>query len=116
EFFPTSHKGGEHEVFEELVQQMAYLSGLRHIDPRTRRDHIETQNEHWDLQIDRLVGAYLHYRQHDSGDGIYSPSEPPLDGSETPSLTDIELVDIFTQQCASLPENTSHVYPNETLI
>ncbi|KAH7922383.1 hypothetical protein BV22DRAFT_1048944 [Leucogyrophana mollusca] len=90
-----SHEGGEHEVFEELAQQMADLSGLCHIDPHTCCDHIETQNEHWDLQIDRLVDAYLHYRQHDSGDGVYSPSEPPLDGSETPSLTDIELIDIF---------------------
>ncbi|KAG1884166.1 hypothetical protein F4604DRAFT_1920017 [Suillus subluteus] len=57
-----SHEGGEYEVFEGLAQQMADISGCRYMDPRTRTDHIEVQNEHWDIQMDRLVEVYLNYR------------------------------------------------------
>ncbi|KAG1725949.1 hypothetical protein EDD22DRAFT_961538 [Suillus occidentalis] len=57
-----SHEGGEYEAFEGLAQQMADLSGFRYVDPRTRKDRIDVQNANWNIQMERLVNAYLDYR------------------------------------------------------
>ncbi|KAG1774198.1 hypothetical protein EV702DRAFT_975394 [Suillus placidus] len=95
-----SHEGGEHEAFEGLAQQMADLSGCCYVDSRTRTNHIEVQNEHWDVQIERLVSVYLDYCTQDGGDGMpsFPPSdEPTLDG-DCLSLKNIELVDIFSKE------------------
>ncbi|KAH7920572.1 hypothetical protein BV22DRAFT_1107609 [Leucogyrophana mollusca] len=113
-----SYEGGEHEMFEGLAEEIVGLTGFRRIDPRVRRDHIETRNEHWGLQVDRLVAAYLHYRKRDLGDGIPSPlvDEDTVDGTACPALHDIELVDLFSHRHTSLSAQASQVFPNETLI
>ncbi|KAF8883571.1 hypothetical protein BD779DRAFT_1417169, partial [Infundibulicybe gibba] len=69
EGFDISHEGGEHEVFEELAEEINFMSG-RKPDTRTRTDRIEIQNAHWELQWEHLVDAYLTYRMNDSGDGL----------------------------------------------
>ncbi|KAG6377662.1 hypothetical protein JVT61DRAFT_14427 [Boletus reticuloceps] len=69
-----------------------------------------------------LVAVYLDYQSRDTGDGL-----PPVDDNEpvdvdsednpTPvSLSDIELVDLFTCRNATLISQPHHIYPNETLI
>ncbi|KIK35773.1 hypothetical protein CY34DRAFT_95515 [Suillus luteus UH-Slu-Lm8-n1] len=79
EGFDLSHAGGEHEAFEGLTHQLADLTGQyvfttmcdssnvntycsHHIDPRSRGEWTEDQTAHWNLQMDRLVDAYLNYR------------------------------------------------------
>ncbi|KAG2031724.1 hypothetical protein BDR03DRAFT_875348 [Suillus americanus] len=57
-----SHAGGEYEAFEGLADQIVDLSGYRYIDPCTQEEHTEIQMNHWHLQIDLLVDAYLDYR------------------------------------------------------
>ncbi|KAH7904735.1 hypothetical protein BJ138DRAFT_1106572 [Hygrophoropsis aurantiaca] len=120
EGFDLSNEGGEHEIYEGLAQQIADLTGFvsRRVDPRVRRDRIEIQTQHWDLQIDRLVTAYLDYRARDAGDGMPSISEleDTQDSNECPALAHIELVDIFSRRQESLSSRPSHVFPNETLI
>jgi hypothetical protein len=37
----------------------------RRVDYRTRRDRTEIQNVHWNMQMDNLVNAYLHYSMWD---------------------------------------------------
>jgi hypothetical protein len=71
----------------------------RYVDPRTRTDRIQVQNEHWDLQMEHLVRAYLDYRTQDRGDGM--PNTAPSDelaavDGDCLSLKNIELVDIFS--------------------
>lgn len=70
-------------------------------DHRIRRDRIEDQMVHWNLQIDRLVAAYLEYRSRDSGDGMPILGDiadgPLLDTTDCLSIDDIELVDIFSK-------------------
>ncbi|KAG1733396.1 uncharacterized protein EDB91DRAFT_1057552 [Suillus paluster] len=114
-----SHASGEHEAFEGLAGQIADLSGHRYIDPRTREDHTESQTNHWHLQIDLLVDAYLDYRFHDSGDSLPTfddmSAEPLLDDSSGVSLTNIELIDLFSTH-SSPQSHPFHRYPNETLI
>ncbi|KAH7904543.1 hypothetical protein BJ138DRAFT_1019008 [Hygrophoropsis aurantiaca] len=92
-----SNDGDEHEMYDGLSQQIADLTGFRRVDPRVRRDRIELQNEHWGLQMDRLVAAYLDYRMCDSGDGMPVPStlDTTTVGTECPALADMELVDLF---------------------
>ncbi|KAG2338068.1 hypothetical protein BDR05DRAFT_855938, partial [Suillus weaverae] len=65
-----SHEGGEYEAFEGLSRTLADLSGFRYVDPRTRRDRIDLQTNHWDMQMNQLVSVYLDYQSHDSGDGM----------------------------------------------
>lgn len=68
-----------------------------YVDPHTRHDHIELQTEQWHNQIDRLVDSYLDYRLRDRGDGMPSIADaaPAVEGSDCPSLTGIDLVDLF---------------------
>ncbi|KAG2351794.1 hypothetical protein BDR07DRAFT_1258018, partial [Suillus spraguei] len=115
-----SHAGGEYEAFEGLAGQIADLGGYRYIDHRTREDRTESRTNHWQLQIDLLVDAYLDYRFRDSGDGLPTfddmSAEPLLDDSSSVSLTNIELIDLFKRSHSSLRSQPSHRYPNETLI
>ncbi|KAH7917324.1 hypothetical protein BV22DRAFT_1108590 [Leucogyrophana mollusca] len=77
-----SHEGGEHEIFKGLAQQIADLTGFRHVDHRT-------QNEYWGLQVDWLAAACLDYRARDSGDGMPTTStydDTSLEGTECPAL------------------------------
>lgn len=75
------------------------------MDPRTRHDHIKLQNNHWDMQMDKLVNAYLDYQSRDSGDGM--PSSGSVVSNEDPSLnavpvlSNIELVDTFCRSNCS---------------
>jgi hypothetical protein len=74
------------------------MCASRYVDPRTRTDRIQVQNQHWDLQMEHLVRAYLGYRAQDRGDGM--PNALPSDeltavDGECPSLKNIELVDVF---------------------
>ncbi|KAG1800234.1 uncharacterized protein HD556DRAFT_1230311 [Suillus plorans] len=95
-----SHAGGEYEAFEGLTEQIADVSGYHYVDLRTRQDRTENQTEHWHLQLDLLVNAYLDYHSCDSGDGMPILEdellEPPLDDSPSVSLTNIELIDLFS--------------------
>ncbi|KIK25127.1 hypothetical protein PISMIDRAFT_70197, partial [Pisolithus microcarpus 441] len=113
EAFTLSHEGGEHEAFEDLARQVADAHGVRYQDSRTRHDRIELQTEHWTLQMERLVNAYLDYRYRDTGDGLPAPEESEA-GAQC--LTDVELVDMFTRRRATLPYKLHHLYPNEALI
>ena len=63
------------------------------VDHRDRRDRIEIQNSNWDLQMDRLVEAYLDYREWDGGDGM--PNQPPTTSQQTGTPFEIELLDVF---------------------
>ncbi|KAI6111204.1 hypothetical protein F5141DRAFT_1003503 [Pisolithus sp. B1] len=94
EAFTLSHEGSEHEAFEDLAWQVADMHSVHYTDLRTRHDHIELQTEHWMLQMDRLVNAYLNYCYCDMGDGLPAP-----EGSEIGAqcLVDIELIDMFSK-------------------
>ncbi|KAF8141771.1 hypothetical protein EV363DRAFT_1132204, partial [Boletus edulis] len=87
-----------------------------------RSDRVELQMKDWDMQMSALVAAYLDYRAHDTGDGLPSvdDNEPvDVDSEDNPtrvSLSDIELVDLFTRWNTTLISQPHHVYPNETLI
>ncbi|KAG1781182.1 hypothetical protein EV702DRAFT_1177492 [Suillus placidus] len=109
-----SHEGGEYEAFEGLSRTMADLSGFRYVDPRTQCDRTDLQTNHWDMQMNELVHAYLEYRSRDSGDGIPTVlnenDSPSL--NTAPALCNIELVDTFS----SFNVLPCHKYPNETLI
>ncbi|KAG1724147.1 uncharacterized protein EDB91DRAFT_1239995 [Suillus paluster] len=110
EGFDISHEGGEYEVFKGLLEQVASLSHIRYVDPRTCRDRIELQSEQWHSQIDQLVDAYLDYRLRDHGDGMPSIANatPAIEGSDCLSLTGIDLM--------TLQPQPFHRYPNETLV
>ncbi|KAI5997581.1 hypothetical protein EDD15DRAFT_2162612 [Pisolithus albus] len=92
EAFTLSHEGGEHEAFEDLARQVADAHGIRYADSRTWHDHIELQTEHWRLQMEQLVNAYLDYRYRDTGDGLPAPEESE---ASTQYLMDVELVLIY---------------------
>jgi len=47
--------------------------------------------------MERLVDAYLSYHSRDSGDGMPTPQEVPLDIGESLLINEIELVDIFSK-------------------
>ncbi|KAG1783913.1 hypothetical protein EV702DRAFT_958142 [Suillus placidus] len=69
--------------------------------------------------MDLLVEAYLDYRYRDSGDGVPHHGMPPSpsdDDGQRVSLSEIELIDIFTRRRLSLRSQPHHQYPNETLI
>ncbi|KAG1720449.1 hypothetical protein EDB19DRAFT_1647083 [Suillus lakei] len=117
EGFDLSHAGSEHEAFKGLTHQLVDLTGHHHIDPRSWGEWTEDQTAHWNLQMDRLVDAYLNYRSRDSGDGMPAMSDQDLSGVDTSfSINDIELIDIFTRTHTHLQPLPSHQYPNETLI
>ncbi|KAI5994654.1 hypothetical protein EDD15DRAFT_2165647 [Pisolithus albus] len=63
--------------------------------------------------MEQLVNAYLDYRYRDTGDGLPAPEESE---ASTQYLMDVELVDMFTRRCATLPYKLHHLYPNEVLI
>ncbi|KIK22962.1 hypothetical protein PISMIDRAFT_101477 [Pisolithus microcarpus 441] len=92
EAFALSHEGGEHKAFEDLAWQLADVHGVCHADSRTQCNRVELQTEHWMLQMDRLVDAYLDYSSRDTGDGLLVTRELE---DRTQCLTDIELVDLF---------------------
>ncbi|KAL4077480.1 hypothetical protein J3A83DRAFT_4087894 [Scleroderma citrinum] len=93
--FTLSHEGGEHEAFEDLTWQVTTVhAGVHYADLRTQHDHVELQTEHWTLQMDQLIDAYLHYHHQDTGDGLPAPEEYEVD---TQCLTDVELVDLFSK-------------------
>ncbi|KAG1724777.1 hypothetical protein EDB19DRAFT_1644330 [Suillus lakei] len=117
EGFDLSHAGGEYEAFKGLTHQLADLTGHHHIDPRSWGERTEDQTAHWNLQMDRLVDAYLNYRSRDSGDGMPAMSDQDLSGVDASfSINNIELIDIFTRTHTHLQPLPSHQYPNETLI
>lgn len=119
-----------------LSRLLLISSTSRYIDHRTREDRTESQTNHWQLQLDLLVDAYLDYRFRDSGDSLPTfddmSAEPLLDDSSSVSLTNIELIDLFSmfnessnssransfleRSHSSLRSQPSHRYPNETLI
>ncbi|KIK12326.1 hypothetical protein PISMIDRAFT_121064 [Pisolithus microcarpus 441] len=112
--FTLSHKGGEHEAFEDLAQQVVDMHGIRYADSRTWHNWIELQMDHWTLQMDRLVNAYLNYCYHDMGDGLPAPEESE---NSAQCLTDTELVNLFSKyHHAMLPYKPHHLYSNEVLI
>ncbi|KIK13946.1 hypothetical protein PISMIDRAFT_117946 [Pisolithus microcarpus 441] len=94
EAFALSHEDGEHEAFEDLARQLADVCGVCHADSRTRRNCVELQTEHWMLQMDRLVDAYLDYSSHNTGDGLLVARELE---DHTQCLTDVELIDLFSK-------------------
>jgi hypothetical protein len=121
--------------FSCLSQLLLIPSTSCYINHHTREDRTENQTTHWQLQIDLLVDDYLDYHFRDSGDGLPAfddmSAEPLLDDSSSVSLTNIELIDLFSMfhkvpiLCAnsflershsSLQSQPSHRYPNETLI
>lgn len=71
------------------------------MDPRTQRDCIDLQTNHWDMQMNQLVSVYLDYRSRDSGNGMPLSAPTVLNENENPSLntapvlSNIELVDTF---------------------
>ncbi|KAG2033749.1 hypothetical protein BDR03DRAFT_1014021 [Suillus americanus] len=91
-----SHIGGEYEAFKGLAEQIADIGGYCYVDHCTQQDCTENQTDHWDLQFDLLVDAYLDYHSHDSGDGMptFEDPEPPLHYPPSVSLTNIELIDM----------------------
>ncbi|KAF8227689.1 hypothetical protein L208DRAFT_994249, partial [Tricholoma matsutake] len=54
-----SHEGGEHKVFEDLVETLAQSTGYRQADDCDRHDHVEIQTHQWTLQMPTMVKAYL---------------------------------------------------------
>ncbi|KAG2335915.1 hypothetical protein BDR05DRAFT_897480 [Suillus weaverae] len=114
-----SYASGEHEALEGLAGQIADLGGYYYINSCTQEGCTESQMNHWHLQIDLLVDTYLDYHFRDSGDGLPTfdniSAEPLLDDSSSVSLTNIELIDLFSIH-SSLQLQPSHRYPNKTLI
>ncbi|KAI6027773.1 hypothetical protein PISMIDRAFT_117031 [Pisolithus microcarpus 441] len=92
EAYALSHEGSEHKAFEDLAWQLADVRGVHHADSRTQCNHVELQTEHWMLQMDCLVNAYLDYSSCNTGDGLLVARELE---DHTQCLTDVELVDLF---------------------
>jgi hypothetical protein len=69
----------------------------RRVDYRTRRDRTETQNVHWNMQMDNLVNAYLQYSMWDEYRDPWTSS--PADATAAPGipLPSMDLVDIFCE-------------------
>jgi hypothetical protein len=110
EGFDMSEAGGDHEVFEGLADELNNLPGLyvcvsptlvhstnfycvfsKRVDDRVRRNRVETRNQDWDNQMDRLVDTYLQYQMHDDGELRCQP--PPPDNPS--GQLEIEVVDVF---------------------
>ncbi|KAG1825068.1 hypothetical protein EV424DRAFT_1320432 [Suillus variegatus] len=100
-----SHEGGEHEAFEGLAQKITDLSGFCHVDPCTHKDGIDIQNANWNMQMDRLIHAYLEYHTQDCGNGmacLSSKDELMCNDADNVSLENIELIDVFSKFFFSL--------------
>ncbi|KAF8430430.1 hypothetical protein L210DRAFT_3733934 [Boletus edulis BED1] len=100
------------------------MSSWSHPDTHNCRDHIAIQHDQWDVQMTRLVDAYLDYRSRDSRDGfptsVQSAISPEAD-EEPPeyppgTIVNIELVDMFTRWRATLIARQGHLYRNENLL
>lgn len=63
-------------------------------DPRTRRDRIELQTEHWLMQIDKLIDAYLTFQANSEYDGLANQAVA-MEPTTPPSVITIEVVDLF---------------------
>lgn len=101
-----SHEGGEHEVFDNVVEELTLASGVnryvccfkcldalkvwnrnRRYDSRTRRDRTLRRIAAWAPQMEALANAYLYFNQ--------GSPPPPLVGEEL--ATTILCIDLFGQ-------------------
>jgi hypothetical protein len=91
---------GEYFFFHYLRYLKHTWIWSRYVDPRTRTDRIENETNHWTIQMGCLVEAYLDYRHRDLRDGMPNcngiPAASPSDDTERVSLSEIELIDIFS--------------------
>jgi hypothetical protein len=65
----------------------------RRIDHRDRRDRVEIQTAHWNIQMTKLVDAYLDFRCRDAGEGMPDIPSHLNDTSSPPIIIDV--LDIF---------------------
>ncbi len=65
----------------------------KQVDHRTRRDRTENQTQQWEMQIERLVTAYLSFRSTAGLEAIPQAGQAP-DKSD-PSTPAVETVDLF---------------------
>ncbi|KAG1816665.1 uncharacterized protein BJ212DRAFT_1271301 [Suillus subaureus] len=95
-----SHAGGEFEAFKGLAREIAGINGYCYVDPHTHTDCIENETNHWNIQMDCLVEAYLDYHHHGSEDGMPNcngiPAPSPSNDTQHVLLSKIELIDIFS--------------------
>ena len=65
----------------------------KQVDHRTRRDRTENQTQQWEMQIERLVTAYLSFRSTAGLEGISQAGQAP--DKDDPSTPAVEMVDLF---------------------
>ncbi|KDQ59626.1 hypothetical protein JAAARDRAFT_56628 [Jaapia argillacea MUCL 33604] len=100
EGFRLSHKGGEHEVFEDFAWDLAELTSVsrRRVDDRDWSRRVDIRNTDWDRQFDDLASAYLEFRMNaDEEMSVNVPVDSFSVGQEPPGLIEIEAVDLFCE-------------------
>src|SRR5882757_4831824 len=91
----------------------SHLGSSHYVDCHTYSDHIENETNHWNVQMDSLMGVYLDYHYCDSGDGMPCNEMPPSpsdhDGQHV-SLSEIELIDILSTYCPCYLSSLMYLY------
>ncbi|KAF8233271.1 hypothetical protein L208DRAFT_1135283, partial [Tricholoma matsutake] len=118
EGFDISHEDGEYKVFDDLVDGLAQCNGFTlsscQIDHCDRRDRVEIQTAHWNIQMTNLVDAYLDFHCCDAGEGMPDIPSHLNDTSSPPIIIDV--LDIFFHRQSMFPVFPRDMYPNETLV
>ncbi|KAI0040618.1 hypothetical protein FA95DRAFT_1611652, partial [Auriscalpium vulgare] len=108
----VSHEGGEYEMFQHFVVDLANSIYCRS-DDRIRRDRIERRNAQWAMQLPSLVDAYLqHLCPQTSMAATPGEGEAEIDG---PSFV-LETVDVFEHTQRTFVQTPTDVYPNVAMM
>jgi hypothetical protein len=81
------------------VMQLTEFSISIRMDDRTRADRVEVLQSQWEMQMDRLVGAFLAYQKH--GYDLASSPEPVEERTSFPPFS-IEILDTSGNFCSFL--------------
>ena len=72
---------------------LSHSSQTTRVDDRDRRDRVEAQTGYWDIQMTRLVRAYLKFRAQSDDEGRATTSMPN-EGDLSPPFT-VKVLDMF---------------------
>ncbi|KAF8879139.1 hypothetical protein BD779DRAFT_1803452 [Infundibulicybe gibba] len=107
--------GGKVTILDGGERFEAPRLNYKRVDDRIRTDRIKIQNEHWALQWDRLVDAFLAYCAKEYDDGL-PPQNDDVPPPDTEGVFSIDAVDIFSWRRPTFLPITGESWANETLI